>query len=82
MTPGDRVKVSVNPQFTRTLKVREILSNRVSAKLVPDFAEDLTPQEEYDKLKVYNALLWERRDRGIGRPTKKQRRDIDRLKNL
>jgi len=82
VTPGDRVKVSVNPQFTRTLKVREILSNRVSAKLVPDFAEDLTPQEEYDKLKVYNALLWERRDRGIGRPTKKQRRDIDRLKNL
>ncbi len=82
VTPGDRVKVTVNPQFTRTLKVREILSNRVSAKLVPDFAEDLTPQEEYDKLKVYNALLWERRDRGIGRPTKKQRRDIDRLKNL
>jgi ribosome-associated heat shock protein Hsp15 len=82
VTPGDRVKVTVNPQFTRTLKVREILSNRVSAKLVPDFAEDLTPQEEYDKLKVYNALLWERRDRGIGRPTKKQRRDIDRLKNF
>jgi ribosome-associated heat shock protein Hsp15 len=78
---GDKVSVAVNPQFTRTLKVTAILSNRVSAKLVPEFAEDLTPQEEYDKQKIYNALMWERRDRGIGRPTKKQRREIDRLKN-
>ena len=82
VTRGDRVTVTINPQFTRTLKVKELLSNRVSAKLVPDFSEDLTPQEEYDKLKIYNALMWERRERGIGRPTKKQRRDIDRLKDF
>jgi ribosome-associated heat shock protein Hsp15 len=77
---GDIYSIRINPQFTRTMKVTGLLSNRVGAKLVTDFAEDLTPQEEYDKLKKYNELNWERRDRGIGRPTKKQRRDIERLK--
>jgi ribosome-associated heat shock protein Hsp15 len=76
----DVLVIRVNPHFTRTVKVIELLSNRVGAKLVPNYAEDLTPQEEYDKLKKYNELNWERRDRGIGRPTKKQRRDIERLK--
>jgi len=77
---GDVISIRVNPHFTRTVKVTELLSNRVGAKLVPNYAEDLTSQEEYDKLKKYNELNWERRDRGIGRPTKKQRRDIERLK--
>lgn len=77
---GDVISIRVNPHFTRTVKVTELLSNRVGAKLVHNYAEDLTSQEEYDKLKKYNELNWERRDRGIGRPTKKQRRDIERLK--
>jgi ribosome-associated heat shock protein Hsp15 len=77
---NDVITISVNPQFTRTVKVIGLLTNRVGAKLVPGFAEELTPEAEYDKLKKYNELNWERRDRGIGRPTKKQRRDIDRLK--
>jgi len=80
IAPGDMITVAVNPHFTRTLKVTGLLSNRVSAKLVIHYADDLTPQEEYDKLKIYNQLNWERRERGIGRPTKKQRREIDRLK--
>ena len=78
----DVIIVVKNPQFTRTLKVKEILANRVSAKLVPQYAEELTPKEEYDKLKKYNEINWERRDRGIGRPTKRERRDIDRLKDF
>ena len=76
----DVIIVTINPHFKRTVKVIGILLNRVGAKLVPQYAEELTPQEEYDKLKKYNQLNWERRDRGIGRPTKKQRRDIERLK--
>ncbi len=78
----DVIIVVKNPQFTRTLKVKEILANRVSAKLVPQYAEELTPKEEYEKLKKYNEINWERRDRGIGRPTKRERRDIDRLKDF
>lgn len=78
---GDVVEVEINPHFTRTLKVLQILSNRVGAKLVPEYAEDQTSEEEYNRLKKYNELNWERRDRGLGRPTKKDRRRIDRLKN-
>ncbi len=78
----DVIIVVKNPQFTRTLKIKEILTNRVSAKLVPQYVEELTLKEEYDKLKKYSELNWERRDRGIGRPTKRERRDIDRLKDF
>ncbi len=78
---GDEIKIVLNPHFTRSLRVKEILKNRVGAKLVPDFAEDITPQEEHDRLKKYLELNYEKRDRGVGRPTKKERRDIDRLKD-
>lgn len=76
----DEVQVVINPHFTRSLRVIGLLNNRVGAKLVENYAEDITPEAEYDRLKKYNELNWERRDRGIGRPTKKERRDIDRLK--
>ncbi|MFP4471777.1 MAG: RNA-binding S4 domain-containing protein [Bacteroidales bacterium] len=79
---GDEVKIKISQHFTRTLKVLQILSNRVGAKLVPEYAEDLTSEEEYNRLKKYNELNWEKRDRGLGRPTKKERRDINRLKDL
>lgn len=79
---NDVVMTTINPQFTKTVKVLEILQNRVSAKLVPHYAVDLTTIEEYEKLKIFNKFMGERRDRGIGRPTKKQRRDIDKLKNI
>ena len=78
---GDVVIIHIIPQFTRTMKVLDLLSNRVSAKLVPGFAEELTPKEEFEKLKTFNKFNSEHRDRGIGRPTKKHRRDIDKLKN-
>lgn len=64
----------------KTLKVKEVVKNRVAAKLVPDLAEDLTPVEEYEKLELLRQLNHEKRDRGAGRPTKKERRDISRLK--
>jgi len=76
----DEIKVVINPHFTRSLKVIQVLSNRVGAKLVATYANDITPDEEYDRFKKYNELNWERRDRGVGRPTKKERRDIERLK--
>ncbi len=77
---GDEVKIVINPHFSKSLKIIEKLNNRVGAKLVANYAIDLTSQEEYDRLKVFNELQAEKRDRGIGRPTKKQRREIERLK--
>lgn len=76
---GDVLVVSIGP-LTRTLKVKALIHNRVSAKLVPDSLEDLTPVEEYERIKFMHELNAEKRDRGTGRPTKKDRRIIDRLK--
>lgn len=73
------VTISQGP-LTKTIRVKTLIHNRVSAKLVPDNAEDLTPAEEYEKLRLAHEVNGEQRDRGIGRPTKKQRRLIDILK--
>lgn len=78
---GDIIKVH-QPPLWRTVKVVDILENRVGAKVVPQYMEDLTPQEEYDKVEFVRMMNMERRDRGTGRPTKKERREIDRLKDL
>ncbi|MEA5111875.1 Heat shock protein 15 [bioreactor metagenome] len=77
--PEDVITVSLGP-LTRTVKVKALIHNRVSAKLVPESLEDLTPAEEYERIKFMQELNAERRDRGTGRPTKKERRLIDRLK--
>ena len=74
------ITISQSP-LTKTIRVKTLIHNRVSAKLVPENAEDLTPAEEYEKLKLMQEVNGERRDRGIGRPTKKQRRLIDLLKD-
>lgn len=77
---GDIIVINLSP-LIKTVEVVEAIKNRVGAKLVPQFANDLTPQEEYDKVKLINEMNFERRDRGSGRPTKKQRRLIDYLKD-
>lgn len=66
--------------ITKTLKVIGLLKNRVAAKLVANYMEDLTPPEEYEKEKMKKEINYEFRERGSGRPTKKERRFIDRLK--
>ncbi|MCF8298587.1 MAG: RNA-binding S4 domain-containing protein [Saprospiraceae bacterium] len=68
--------------ITRTVKVKELLKNRVGAKLVEIYLEDLTPDEEYNKQKLVNIRNFEFRGRGIGRPTKRDRRDIEKLKDI
>ena len=74
------ITISQSP-LTKTVRVKTLIHNSVSAKLVPENAEDLTPAEEYERLKLLQEVNGERRDRGIGRPTKKQRRLIDLLKD-
>ncbi len=76
---GDVVEIQQGI-FKKKLKILKAAKNRVSAKLVPDLAEDLTPAEEYEKMELLRQLNYEKRNRGAGRPTKKERREIERLK--
>ena len=64
---------------TYTYKVLRPLEKRVGAKLVPDYAENLTPEEEMEKLKAPVESFFVTRDRGAGRPTKKDRRAMKQL---
>ncbi|MBR6346064.1 MAG: RNA-binding S4 domain-containing protein [Bacteroidales bacterium] len=64
---------------TFTYKVKELLEKRVGASLVDDFADNLTPEEELEKMKAPVETFFVRRDRGSGRPTKKERREMDAL---
>jgi len=62
----------------RTVKVKALLEKRVGAKLVTDYLEDLTPAEEYEKLRIQREMNSQSSYEGKGRPTKKDRRNIDR----
>ena len=64
---------------TYTYKVLELIDKRQGAKLVPRYAENLTPQEELDKLRAPVETFFLKRDRGAGRPTKKDRRQMEDL---
>ncbi len=75
---GDIVSVKKLP-VTWTFRVLEPISNRQPAKNVPMYAENITPQEELDKLNVPRETIFIQRDRGTGRPTKKERRELDEL---
>lgn len=68
------------PPVIFTYRAIEPIENRVSAKLVEQFIEDLTTEEEKSKLDIRQSIGIGFRDKGTGRPTKKERRDIDRLK--
>ena len=61
----------------KTVKVIQLLHKRVGAKLVNQYIEDLTPEEEYMKLEQIKKQPALFRPTGLGRPTKKERRDID-----
>lgn len=74
--PGETVKVRKSP-IVRSFKVLALAEKRMSAKLVPDFLEDVTPIEELEVLEMQKHMRWISRDRGTGRPTKKDRRDLD-----
>jgi ribosome-associated heat shock protein Hsp15 len=76
---GNEIVTIRKPPVVYTYKIKELIKNRVSAKLVANFIEDLTSVEELDKLKI-NETFFYKRDRGTGRPTKKERRIIEKLK--
>lgn len=73
---GEIVKVR-KPPITKSLKILALTGKRMGAKLILDFVEDVTPVEELELLEMQKNMRWISRDRGTGRPTKKDRRELD-----
>ena len=69
------------PPVNYSYRVIEPIENRVGAKFVEQFIEDITPETEKAKLNIHDSIGTIHRDKGTGRPTKKERRLIDRLKD-
>jgi len=61
-------------------RVKTTAEKRMGAKLVPEFLEDITPEEELAKLKAAQKQPIQTREKGQGRPTKRERRMMDKLK--
>ena len=67
------------PPVTYSFLVLGLLGKRLSARAIREYAENVTPEEELDKLKMRDSFFMAR-DKGSGRPTKKERRTIDKLR--
>ena len=73
---GDTIQVR-KPPITYSFKVLDLTENRIGAKLVPRYLENITPPEQYEILELQKINGFVDRARGTGRPTKKDRRDLD-----
>lgn len=76
---GEVYELSIE-QLHKVVQVKQLLGNRVGAKLLENYMVDLTPKEEYERIQLIRQYAFEKRDRGAGRPTKRQRRDIEEFK--
>ncbi len=88
---GDSVKpsqnIAVGTVFTarvnymlKSIQVDKVIDKRVGAKIAQECYTDLTPEEEIQNRKQRSAFTHEYRNRGVGRPTKKERREIEDFK--
>ena len=78
ITVGDIVHVR-KPPVTFSFRVRALTQNRLGAKLVPDYMENITPKEQYDLLEVVKISGFIDRQKGLGRPTKRDGRELSRF---
>jgi len=65
------------PPVTWSFRVLELTQSRLGAKLVPRYLENVTPPEQYEILEMNRITGFIDRARGLGRPTKKDRRELD-----
>lgn len=75
---GDEFTVKFHG-YERSFKVLDIPRSRVGAKLVPGLIEETTAHDEIEKQEFLRMAKSLQRDRGTGRPTKRERRDLDKL---
>ena len=73
---GDVLQVR-KPPVTYSFKVLKAIQNRVGAKLVPEVLENVTTPDQYELLEMNRISGFVGRARGTGRPTKKERRELD-----
>lgn len=76
---GEILEIKKNPVLYSYI-IKEFPKSRISAKLVNEYIQDITSPEELKKLEI-NESFFVKRDRGTGRPTKKERRTIDKLRH-
>lgn len=75
----DIIKVR-KPPVTYSFRVKALTANRLGAKLVPDYMENITPKSELDLLDVVKINGFIDRRKGLGRPTKREGRELSRFK--
>ena len=73
---GDIVSVR-KPPIEYFFRVIQLLGSRVGAKRVEEFMQNVTPREQYELLELQRVSGFVDRAKGLGRPTKKDRRDLD-----
>ena len=73
---GEIIQVR-KPPITFSFKVIELADKRMGAKLVPQYMENVTPPDQYEILELNKISGFVDRQRGTGRPTKKERRDLE-----
>ncbi len=75
---GDTILVR-KPPVTYSFRVLALTENRLGAKLVPEYLENITPKEQYDLLDVIRISGFIDRRKGLGRPTKREGRELARF---
>lgn len=78
--PGDKVEIRLHA-YNKSIEIINLPKSRVGAKLIENYIIDLTPDSEYHKLQMTREKLVFQRPKGLGRPTKKERRDLDHFMN-
>lgn len=73
---GDKIQMK-RPPIVRTYEVLGLAEKRMGAKLTDGFVKDITSPEELEILEMQKHMSWFDRDKGTGRPTKKDRRELD-----
>lgn len=67
------------PPITYSFRVKALTENRLGAKLVPEYLDNITPQSQYDLLDVVKISGFIDRRKGLGRPTKREGRELARF---
>lgn len=77
---GDVIDVK-KPPVTYSFRVLKLTQNRLGAKLVPEYLENITPQSQYDLLEMTKISGFVDRRKGLGRPTKKEGRKLSEFRD-
>lgn len=76
--PGDEIDVK-KPPITYRFRVLKLAANRLGAKLVPEYLENITPASQYEILEMAKISGFVDRRKGLGRPTKRESRELNRF---